>query len=124
MGSRLLPLCLAIGALLADATGLHHIAFYLVLLAVVGAGAAAFVGVGDLLEGTGGIVRASTTGLSLALLVLGSAVRANAAVGGHVPALAISAVVAAVLIYSVPALGWFFQPVRAAVPRASSAHPS
>ena len=121
MGSRLLPLCLAIGALLADATGLHHIAFYLVLLAVVGAAAAAFVGVGDLLEGTGGIVRASTTGLSLALLVLGSAVRANATVGGHVPALAVSAVVAAVLVYALPALGWFFQPV---LPRASSAHPS
>ena len=121
MGSRLLPLCLAIGALLADATGLHHIAFYLVLLTVVGAGAAAFVGVGDLLEGTGGIVRASTTGLSLALLVLGSAVRANATVGGHVPALAVSAVVAAVLVYSLPALGWLFQPV---MPRASSAHPS
>ena len=125
MGSRLLPLCLATGALLADATGVHHIAFYLVLLAVVGAAAAAFVGVGDLLEGTGGLVRASTTGLSLALLVLGSAVRANAAVGGHVPAVAISAVAGAVLVYSLPALGWLFQPVRAVravpAPRASSA---
>jgi hypothetical protein len=124
MGSRLLPLCLAIGALLADAAGLHRIAFYLVLVAVVGAGAAAFVGVGELLEGTGGLVRAATTGLSLALLVLGSAVRANAAVGGHVPALAVSAVVAAVVVYSLPAVGWFFQPVRAAAPRASSAYPS
>jgi hypothetical protein len=121
MGSRLLPLCLAIGALLTDATGLHHIAFYLVLLAVVGAAAAAFVGVGELLEGTGGLVRAVTTSLSLALLVLGSAVRANAAVGGHVPALAVSAVVAAALVYSLPGLGWFFQPLRTA-PRASSAH--
>jgi hypothetical protein len=111
MGSRLLPLCLAIGALLADATGVHHIAFYLVLLAVVGAAAAAFVGVGDLLEGTGGLVRAGTTGLSLALLVLGSAVRANAAVGGHVPALAVSAVAGAMLVYSLPALGWFFRPL-------------
>jgi hypothetical protein len=111
MGSRLLPLCLAIGALLADATGVHHIAFYLVLLAVVGAAAAAFVGVGDLLEGTGGLVRASTTGLSLALLVLGSAVRANAAVGGHVPALAVSAVAGATLVYSLPALGWLFRPL-------------
>ena len=123
MGSRFLPLCLATGALLADATGLHRIAFYLVLLAVIGAAAAAFVGVGDLLEGSGGYVRAVTTGLSLALLVLGSAVRANAAVGGHVPAVALSAVVGAVLVYSLPGLGWFFQPVPA-VPRASSAHPS
>src|SRR5438105_12589094 len=112
MGSRLLPLCLAIGALLADVTGLHRLAFYLVLLAVVGAAAAAFVGIGDLLEGTGGLVRAGTTGLSLALLVLGSAVRANATVGGHVPAVAISAVTAAVIVYSLPVLGWLFQPVR------------
>jgi hypothetical protein len=126
MGSRLLPLCLALGALLADVTGLHHLAFYLVLLAVVGAAAAAFLGVGEFLEGSGGLVRAVTTGLSLALLVLGSAVRANATVGGHVPAVAITAVVTAVLVYSLPALGWFFQPVRALprVPRASSAHPS
>ena len=116
MGSRLLPLSLAIGVLLADATGLHHFAFYLVLLAVVGAAAAAFVGVGDLLEGTGGILRAGTTSLSLALLVLGSAVRANATVGGHVPAVAVSAVLAAVLVYSLPVLGWFFQPL----PRSAS----
>jgi hypothetical protein len=120
MGSRLHPLCLATGALLADATGLHHIAFYLVLLAVIGAAAAAFAGVGDLLEGSGSFVRAATTGVSLALLVLGSTVRANATVGGHVPAVAISAVLGAVLVYTLPALGWFFQPVRA-VPRASSA---
>jgi hypothetical protein len=117
MGSRLLPVSLAIGAMLADATGLHHIAFYLVLLAVVGAAAAAFVGVGDLLEGTGGVVRAATTGLALALLVLGSAVRANAAVGGHVPTLAVSAVVAAMLVYSLPLVGWLFQPLA---PRAAS----
>lgn len=117
MGSRLLPLSLAIGALIADSTGLHHIAFYLVLLAVVGAAAAAFVGVGDLLEGTGGLVRAVTTGLALALLVLGSAVRANAAVGGHVPTVAVSAVVASVLVYALPVLGWLFEPL---VPRPAS----
>jgi hypothetical protein len=111
MGSRLLPLSVAIGVLLADATGLHNVAFYLVLLAVVGAAAAAFVGVGDLLEGTGGLVRAGTTGLALALLVLGSAVRANATVGGHVPTVAVSAVVAAVLVYSLPALGWLLEPL-------------
>ena len=97
MGSRLLPLFLALGALLADATGLHRAAFYLVLLAVVGAAAAAFVGVGDYLEGTGGVVRAATTGLALALLVLGSAVRASAAVGGARAGGSVSTVVAAVL---------------------------
>lgn len=111
MGSRLLPLSLALGTALADATGLHHLAFYLALLAVVGAAAAAFVGVGDYLEGSGGLVRAGTTGLALALLVLGSAVRASAAVGGHVPAVSVSAVVAAALLYAFPALGWFLAPL-------------
>ena len=111
MGSRLLPLSLALGLVLADATGLHRVAFYLALLAVVGAAAAAFAGVGDFLEGSGGLVRAVTTGLALALLVLGSAVRASAAVGGHVPAISVSAAVAAVLLYGLPALGWFLAPL-------------
>ena len=56
-------------------------------------------------------MRAGTTSLALALLVLGSAVRENAAVGAHVPALSVSAVVAAVLLYAFPALGWFLAPL-------------
>src|SRR3954451_5715195 len=54
MGSRLLPLSLALGAFTADAAGFHHIASYLVLLAVVGAAGAALVGVGGGLPGGGG----------------------------------------------------------------------
>ena len=111
MGSRLLPLFLAFGMVVADVAGLHRVAFYLALLAVVGAAAAAFDAVTAYLEGTGGLVRAATTGLALALLVLGSAVRASAAVGGHLPALAISAAVAAMLLYVSPALGWFLTPL-------------
>ena len=111
MGSRLLPLFLALGLVVLDATGLHHAAFYLSLLAVVGAAAVAFDAVSSYLEGTGGLMRAATTGLALALLVLGSAVRASAAVGGHVPALSISAAVAAMLLYVSPALGWFLAPL-------------
>jgi hypothetical protein len=111
MGSRLLPLSLALGALLADVAGLHRLAFYLVLLAVVGAAAAAFVGVGDLLEGKGGLVRAGSSALALALLVLGSAVRANAAVGGRLPTLAVSALVIAVVVYAVPVIAWLLEPL-------------
>jgi len=116
MGSRLLPVALATAALLADAAGLHQIAHYLVLLAVVGAAAAAFVGVGDVLEGKGGHLRAATTVLSLALLLLGSAVRAGAPRGGHVPVLAISSVVGSVLIYLVPLLAALVGPVPALRP--------
>jgi hypothetical protein len=111
MGSRLLPLFLALGTVVADAAGLHRLAFYLVLLAVVGAAAAAFTYVGAYIEGTGGVVRAATTGLALALLVLGSAVRANAPVGAHVPAVAVTAVVAAALLYALPVLAWFLAPL-------------
>jgi len=111
MGSPLLPLSLAVTALGADAAGLHRVAFYVVLLAVVGAAAAAFVGATNALEGSGSWLRAASPCLALVLLVLGSAVRANAAAGGHVPTLALSTVVLAVLVYVAPVLGWLFQPV-------------
>jgi hypothetical protein len=112
MSSRALPLSLALLALLADAAGVHGLAFYLVLLAIPGAAAAAFVGAGDALEGRGAWLRGISTTLALALLVLGSAARANAPHGGAVPALAVSAVVAAVIAYSIPALAWVLEPLR------------
>ena len=114
MGSRLLPLLLALGTLLADIGGFHRFAFYLALLAVVGAAAAAIVGAGEALAGRGSWLRAGSTGAALALLVLGSAVRANAAVGAPVPALALSAVVGAVILYAVPVVAWLLEPL---VPR-------
>ena len=111
MGSPLLPLSLALAALGADAAGLHRLAFYVVLLAVVGAAATAFAGAANALAGDGSWLRAALPCLALALLVLGSAVRANAAVGGHVPTLAVSSIVLAVLAYVAPVLGWLVQPV-------------
>ena len=62
MGSRLLPLCLALGATLADTAGAHHLAVWLVLAAVPCAAAAAFVAAGDVLDGRPAWVRALTTG--------------------------------------------------------------
>jgi hypothetical protein len=117
MGSRLLPVSLASGALLADVVGLHTIAYYLVLLAVVGAAAAAFVGVGEVLEGKGGVVRAASTVVALAFILLGSAARAVAPAGGHVPVLATTAVVAALLSYLLPLLGLLVGPVATPRPR-------
>ncbi len=110
MGSRLLPLSLALGALLADTAGVHRLAFYLVLLAIPGAAAAAFIGAGDALEGKGAWLRGISTTLALMLLVLGSAVRENAPQGAAVPALAVSAIVAAVVVYGLPALAWVLEP--------------
>jgi hypothetical protein len=124
MGSRLLPVSLATGALLADVVGLHKLAYYLVLLAVVGAAAAAFVGVGDVLEGKGGVVRAASTVVALAFILLGSAARSVAPAGGHVPVLATSAVVLAVLSYLLPLLGGFLAgPVATPRPRSERQAP-
>lgn len=113
MGSRLLPLALTAAALAADGAGLHRVAYYGVLLAVVGAAAAAFVGVGSLLEGSGTLLHAGSTALALVLLVVGSLVRASAPVGGHVPTLAVSALVLAVAAYAAPLLPWLLEPLTA-----------
>jgi hypothetical protein len=112
MGSRLLPPALAAAALLADGLGLHQGASYLVLLTVPAAAAAAFVGVADAMEGKDAWPRAIGTALALALLLLGAAVRANAPEGAAVPALAVSSLVAGLVVYSAPLLGWLVEPLR------------
>jgi hypothetical protein len=114
MGSRLLPLTLALTALVADAAGLHGLASVVVLAAVVGAAAAAFVGVGDLLAGRGTLVGAFAGALGLVLLVVGSLARATTPAGGHVPTLAVSTLVLAALAYALPLVSWLLEPV---VPR-------
>jgi hypothetical protein len=111
MGSRLLAPGLALGALLADAVGLHGIALWLVLLALPAAAAASFTGISDGLAGKGTLAGV-TASLALVLLVLGSAVREAAPRGGPVPTPAISAVVAALLCYSVPGILWLLEPLR------------
>jgi hypothetical protein len=112
MGSRLLPLVLAAGALFADAVGLHRPASYLVLLAVVASAAAAYVAVADVLEGKPALLRAIGSSSALALLLLGAAARANAPVGASVPALALSTLVLALVVYSLPVVGWVLEPLR------------
>ncbi|MGZ8716409.1 MAG: hypothetical protein ACXWYO_04785 [Gaiellaceae bacterium] len=112
MGSRLLPLVLAAGALLADGLGLHRAAYYLLLLAVSAAAAAAFVGVADVLEGKDAWPRAISAALALTLLLLGAVVRANALDGAAFPALAVSTLVAALVVYSLPLVGWLVEPLR------------
>jgi hypothetical protein len=125
MGSRLLAPGLALGALLADAGGVHGLAFWLVLFAVPAAAAAAFVGVSDALTGIGAL-RGVTASLALVLLVLGSAVREGAPRGASVPTLAVSSVVLALVCYGIPALAWLLEPMRPVrtarpTPRASRA---
>jgi hypothetical protein len=105
MGSRLLPLSLALGATLADTTGAHRLAVWLVLLAIPCALGVVCVAVGDRAWG-----RTMVGSAALVCLLVGSAVRHAAPVGGHVPALAISAVVGAAIFYVLPVLFWVLQP--------------
>jgi hypothetical protein len=112
VGSRLLPLVLATAALAAGAVGLDGLALWIGLLAVPAAAAAAFVAVSDALEGRPALLRAVTSGLALALVVLASAVRENAAAGATVSPLATWALLIALLAYGVPLVVWVFEPVR------------
>lgn len=112
MAIRLLAPGLALTALLADAAGLHGLALWLVLLALPAAAAVAFVGISDALAGSGASLAAWTATAALAVLVLGSAVREAAARGSAVPTLAVTALVAALVLYAVPVLAWLLEPLR------------
>ena len=120
MGSRLLPLVLATAALAAGASGLEGLALWLGLLAVPVASAAAFVAVSDVLEGRPALLRAATSGTALALLILASAVRENAAIGSAPSPLATWALLLGLLVYAVPAVAWILAPLR--VSRMSQPH--
>jgi hypothetical protein len=106
MGSRLLPLSLALGVILADAAGVHRIAALVLLLSIPCALAAVCESVA-----ARGWVRSALNSGSLVLLVVASAVRHAAPVGGHVAPAALSAVIAAAILYLLPVLFWVLQPV-------------
>ena len=116
MGSRLLPLFLALAATLADFLGAHGLGGWLVLLAVPAAAAAVVVAAGER-----AFLRTGLCTFALALFLLASAVRHGAPVGAAVPALAVSAVIGAAIVYVLPVLFWVLQPVslRPAQPSAS-----
>jgi hypothetical protein len=115
LGSRLLPLALAAAALAAGTAGLHGLALWLGLLAVPAAAAAAFVAVSDVLEGRPSLLRAVTSGIAVALVILASATRENAPTGAVASPLATWALLIALLAYAVPLVAWVLEPVR--VPR-------
>jgi hypothetical protein len=123
MGSRLLPLGLALGATLADLAGAHQLSSLVLLAAIVCAAGAAIVAVGDALEGRPARIRAVTSVGALALLVLGSAVREGAAADAAIPAVAVSAVIAASILYVLPVLFWILQPAPLVPARAEIEEP-
>lgn len=112
VGSRLLPLALATAALAAATADLGGLALWLGLLAVPAAAAASFVAISDVLEGRPARIVATTSSLALAFIVLGCAVRSNAATGAAAPPLATWTLVAALFAYAVPAVSWVLEPVK------------
>jgi hypothetical protein len=119
LGSRLLPLALATAALAAGTGGLETLALWLGLLTVVAAAAAAFVAVSELLEGRPSQLRAVTTGLALALVVIASAARANAPTAAAVSPIATWALLLALVSYGVPFVAWVLRPERVSRPSRS-----
>jgi len=115
LGSRLLPLVLATAAFAAGAGGLETLALWLGLLTVPAAAATSFVAVSDVLDGRPSQLRAVTSGLALALVVVASAARSNAPTAAAVSPIAIWALFLALVSYAVPFVVWVLRPAR--VPR-------
>ncbi len=112
MQSRLLPLALVTVAVAAGGLGLGGLALWTGLFAIPVAAAGMFVAISDVLEGKSPLTPAVTSSLALAFIVLGCAVRSNAAVGTAASPLATWAFVAALLAYSVPVVAWVLEPVK------------
>lgn len=123
VGSRMLPVSLVVGAVLADGGGVHALGFWLVLLAIPAAAGEAFVAISDALDGKKAWLRAAIGTLATVLLVVGSAVREGAP-QGKTPVLAVSAAIIALVLYALPPLFWVLEPllqrparIRTAAPR-------
>jgi hypothetical protein len=112
IGSRLLPAALVVAAFAAGTVDLSGLALWLGLLAVPAAASTAFVAVSDTLEGRPTLLRAVTSGVALALLVVACAARSNAVAGAGTPPLATWGLLLALLSYSAPVVVWMLEPVK------------
>ena len=108
---RVAPLALTAGVVLADTTGRHALAFYLLLGAIVALAVAALVAYGELVDLPGSAAalgaartRATLAVLALALALTAAVVRAPSVVENSVPPVALSAVVATLALLAVKGL--------------------
>jgi hypothetical protein len=104
MSRRPLPALLVLAALISDAGRAHGLALTFLLLAIPAAFVLALDCYGDALESRCSRIRPALGGLSVLLLVLSAALR-SAAVTGGVPTFAVSALVLALLLYTVVLIG-------------------
>jgi hypothetical protein len=105
----LLPACPLLGALVADARGLHTLAFYCVLVAVPVLAVTSLAFFGELVDGSAdegsGALYVGLTALALLLVLIAAAARAHA-VDATVPALGTSAAVGALLLLGLQTCVW------------------
>ena len=108
MTTRLASVSLVLGAALADAAGLHSLAYYALVAAVPIVAIAALNGLGDVLDGSAAEPHdrgvALLSGLALPFVLLATAVRAPLLTEGPPPAIGVTCVVAALAIFAVQAL--------------------
>jgi len=104
MARRFLPAALVFAALVLDLGGSHGAASAVLFIAIPAAFVLALDCYGDALESRCTLARPVLAALSLLLLVLSAALRSPAVVGG-VPALAVSALVLALMLYAAVAAG-------------------
>ena len=108
MTARLTSVSLVLGAALADAAGLHALAYYALVAAVPIVAIAALDGLGDVLDGSSAEPRdrgvALLSALALPFVLLAAAVRAPLLAEGPPPAIGVTCVVAALAIFAVQAL--------------------
>jgi hypothetical protein len=101
---RLAPLVPLLAAAAADGAGMHRLAFYVLLLAVPAGALAGLDRLAAVLDGQGEARHAVVCGAALALVVLSEAVRGPYLAENAAPALAVSALAVALVLFTLPAL--------------------
>jgi hypothetical protein len=105
---RVASVSLVVGAALADAAGRHSLAYWTLVAAVPVVAVAALSAFGDVLDGTAAAPRERTIavlgGLALPFVLLAAAARAPLLDGAAPPAIGLTAVVAALVVFAAQAL--------------------
>jgi hypothetical protein len=109
MLARVAAVALTLGAALADSGGAHHAAFYLLLGAVPAAAVAALASLGDLVDAgfplrVSQVVQTLLSLLVTVLVVVTTAARSTSLLSGHVPQVAVSALIGCLVLYGLQAI--------------------
>ena len=108
MRPRVAPVCLVLGAALADAAGRHSLAYYALVVAVPVVALAGLAALGAVLDGSAAAPHdraiAAMTALVLPFLLLATIVRAPLSAAEPPPVVGVTAIVAVLALFAVQAL--------------------